>query len=795
MSGVAKPKTCHWLALLLLLVFFAQVVNAATQLSLTSDEGPQLTSAYAYLVTGDPLLIEYDGHPPGAKVWNALPLLFVPDLGSPAETPSWHSPDPISLLWVTQEFFYPYQPLDRIVLPSRMMAALLGILLLAVVYRWAADLFGTRAGWLALFLAAFDPNLLAHAGLATNDLAVTLACAATLFACVRFLRRPNLRRALATGIVLGLAQSAKLNAVLLLPIVGLFLLVRAWQLYRAPQRHKLAGFIGQSGIIFAAAFLVLWATYGFEMRAIPGLPLAVPAGSHLLLWERVLKATGGGHPAFLMGEFSTEGWWYYFPVAFAIKTPLATLLILLVGVVRRIFSRRRLSLDEAALWAFVLLYGAFIVYSRLNIGYRHMLPVLPLLYVGIGSMQYGVWSTNYESRITNHESRIPSYSLLLTSYSLLLAWLAIGMVRIAPDYLAYFNELVGGPDKGYRYLVDSNLDWGQSFKELAQYQAEHETGPIFLSTYIEYDAALRSYGLDYIPLPPLNAAPGVLPRRFDPAPGVYAISATTLQGILTADPEMYDWFRQREPDARLGHGLFVYHVSAPQTPAGWIAQCTVPVVPLPPDVIAEGFGQPGLRQVVFDCAQSWFVPGGGAIPGWYALYRDTARGGDVFIDAQLRRSKLSFEQTYSGLQPSFAIYESNTPVVAPELPATGDVQIGDLRFLGHATRQSDAEIEVWTYWQVESIPVTPVSLMLHLIGPDGASVAVGDGLGVPQAQWQPGDVLIQRHRLPLPPDVLAGQYMPQAGVYALETLARYPVVVNGESGSDVLTLPPLAISR
>jgi len=72
---------------------------------------------------------------------------------------------------------------------------------------------------------------------------------------------------------------------------------------------------------------------------------------------------------------------------------------------------------------------------------------------------------------------------------------------------------------------------------------------------------------------------------------------------------------------------------------------------------------------------------------------------------------------------------------------------------------------------------------------------VGDGVGVPQTQWRSGDVLIQRHRLPLPVDAPAGQYTPQTGIYALDTLVRYPVIVNGETGGDVLNLPPLTISR
>ena len=792
MEKYRRWGSARWGSVLLLLLFFAQVMVAARQLSLTSDEGPQLTSGFSYLTTGDPLLIEYDGHPPLAKIWNALPLLLVPDLGSPADAPSWRSPDPISLLWVTQEFYYPYQPLERIVLPPRAMAALLGVLLLAVIHRWATDLFGARAGLLALFVAAFDPNLLAHAGLATNDLAVTLACTATLFAGWRFLKRPSLRRALAAGLVLGLAQSTKLNAVLLLPIMGLLLLARIWQLYRTGRREALLRFIGHACALFGVAALALWATYGFELRAVAGLPFPLPAGSHLLLWERVLKATGGGHPAFLMGEFSTEGWWYYFPVAFAIKTPLPTLLLLLLGGIALIRGQRRSWEDELALWAFTLLYGAFVIYSRLNIGYRHLLPVLPLLLVGLAGR-----IANSEWRMANdtlHPLPITHYPLRITHY-VLLAWLALGTLTLAPHYLAHFNELVGGPDQGYRYLVDSNLDWGQAFKELARYQREHNTGTILISTHIEYDAALRSYGLDFAPLPPLNAAPGVLPRRFDPAPGVYALSTTTLQGILTADPEMYDWFRQREPDAKLGHALFVYHVTTPATPAGWIAQCTVPVAPLPPEVIAEGFGRDDLRQVAFDCERSWVLPGGGATPGWVVLFRETAQSDDAFIQAQLAPMRRSFEQKITGFQPPFVIFQAEATRPTPRVPSPARITVGGLRFLGHTSRQAADAVEVWTYWQVESLPAAPVSLMLHLLGPDGMPVSVGDGLGVPQEQWQPGDILIQRHRLPLPAGAPAGDYTPLTGVYVLETLERLPVNIEGTSTGDVLALPPISVSQ
>jgi hypothetical protein len=507
----------------------------------------------------------------------------------------------------------------------------------------------------------------------------------------------------------------------------------------------------------------------------------------------VLKATGGGHPAFLMGEFSTEGWWYYFPVVFAIKTPLPTLLLLLAGGIAFFDGHRRGWEAELSLGAFTALYGAFIIYSRLNIGYRHMLPVLPLLCVGLASRAWRMANSKWRrangegriSRFTFHTSRLIHYALL--------AWLTLGTLLLAPHYLANFNELVGGPDQGYRYLVDSNLDWGQAFKELARYQQEEETGTMLISTYIEYTDALRSYGLDFAPLPPLHAAPGVLPRRFDPAPGVYALSTTTLQGILTADPEMYDWFRQREPDAKLGHALFVYHVTEPAPPAGWIAQCTVPVTPLPVEVIAEGFGRENLRQITFDCTQSWVLPGGETVPGWMAFFRETALSDDVFVQTQLAALHKSFEQKTTRLQPPFVIYEALHPVATPALPATEQIRIGDLHFLGHTVPSSTAEVEVWTYWQVEKRPAATVSLMLHLLGPDGLPVSVGDGLGVPQEEWQSGDIIIQRHRFPLPSDAPAGPYTPQTGVYTLETLERHPVTVNGRASGDDLLLPPLSI--
>jgi hypothetical protein len=358
--------------------------------------------------------------------------------------------------------------------------------------------------------------------------------------------------------------------------------------------------------------------------------------------------------------------------------------------------------------------------------------------------------------------------------------------------------LAGGPAGGYRYLVDSNLDWGQSFKALRSYLDEQEIGEVYLSYYTYTDPAL--YGIRYRPIAPAPGAPPILPSRFDPAPGVYVIGATTLQGVMVADPDTYDWFRHREPLARPGFALFVYRVAPREEVPTWLAQCDRPVAPLTAEAAAEGFGRSGLRIVYFDCTSAWLYPSGGEAPGWYALFRDTARSGDPFIQRRLAAARLSYEQRRPGALPSFAIYEQETEPALPAYTPESPVRIGSLTFLGYvsdiaSSAQPGQTVEVETWWRVDSLPERPLSIMMHLAGPGGTPVVVGDGLGMPIEQWQVGDVLVQRHRLTIPADALPGEYVPTTGVYWLGTLERWRVEVNEEPAGDQVALPALVVTR
>lgn len=756
-------------------LFFGLVVTAIPHNSITSDEGPQLISGYAFLVTGDRHLIEFDGHPPFAKIVNALPLLAVPDLPDPTTAPAWTSSDPISLTWMAEQVIYPYRPLDRLLVPARVLVALQAVLLCALVYRWARQLYGPLAGLVALFLVAFDPNLQAHAGLATNDLAATAWGFAALFAFWQWLRRPTGRGLVLAGVLLGLAQSTKLNALLLLPAqvsIGL--------LYLLGERRRLWPLLWQGALLWAVAGLTLWTTYGFELRSLTAGAWPLPAGTHLLLLRQVAKVSAGGHPAFLGGRLSTTGWWYYFPVAFAIKTPLPTLLVLAAALGSFIAGRRRRWLEELALGVFSLLYLIVTLRSHLNIGYRHLLPILPFLYTFAGR-----WWTG---ELLPLRRRLLGGGLAL--------WLLGGTLAIWPFPLAFFNETIGGPDQGYHYLVDSNTDWGQAIKALQRFMVQEGIERVKLSTFFEYGAAIEGYGVAFDPLPPLHAAPGVLPARFNPAPGIYVLSSTTLQGILLADGEMYDWFRQREPTALIGHVMALYRVEPPPVAPGWVAQCTTPVVPLPPEVVAEGFGRDDLRLAYFDCTTGWLYPGGGRQPGWYALFRETARSEQRFLQARLGTARRSYEQKQTGLTPSFAIYEQPLPLPQPATVVEPPVKVGALRFLGYRAPNTPLRpgetVEIETWWEVTEVPTRPLSIMLHLQGPADTPVLVGDGLGVPVDTWQVGDWIVQRHTFTLPAEAPAGLYTPVTGVYWLDSLERWQPAGGQE---DSLILPPVTVKR
>jgi hypothetical protein len=780
-------------AVFLLWLLFAQALGAARAASITFDEGPHLAVGYATLRTGDLRLQPVHIHPPLANMLAAAPLLLDPDLPDPRTIPGWEI---ASLSAITDSSIWQYPHPARLALAGRLPIILLTLLAGALVFRWAADLAGTGAGLLALGLCVLDPNVIAHGSLITTDMAVTAFGLLTFFLLSRYRHRPSRARLVGIGIALGLALASKVSALLLVPLVGVALVVgRGSRAVRRAQRMARArawrrGVRAWLGVILVALG-VLWAAYRFELRPLP-------AATHLEIYHSLQEHYRLGHAAFLMGQNSDMGWWFYFPVAFAIKTPLPTLILL--GAALVIFVRRRQPAD-LTLILFPVVYLVTTLFSSVDIGYRHMLPILPFMYIFIASELRGArgeWRmANGALRVANHGLRITkhvsSFALLRTgcfTFYALLLWLALGTARVHPYPLTFFNELAGGPQGGYRWLVDSNLDWGQNLWQLRDWMEKQDVERVYYSHFSPARPEVYGVTADWL-LPDPRAVPFA---PFDPAPGVYAIGATTLQGVYTPDVNTYAWFRARQPDAVLGHALFIYR--APERPAPeWVAVCFG--VPLEARQIQAGFGRadraahpeggsrPGLRLVFYDCAQSQVYLAGNE--GRYLLppEADWPAGATLELEARDPDGSTLYRILRAGERPT------------PE-KVTGVARLdGPLSFLGYQLGQVQVhpgqEVTLQTFWQVTQVPERPLSLMAHLIGADGTPIAVGDGLGVPIVGWQPGDIIVQRHALLVPQGIPPGLYAIQTGAYWLDTLERWPVHLDDGTTSDRLLLDKITI--
>jgi len=224
--------------------------------------------------------------------------------------------------------------------------------------------------------------------------------------------------------------------------------------------------------------------------------------------------------AFLNGQFSEQGWRMFFPYSLLVKTPLPTLALLVAAALAAIahWRRRARGLYRVApLVVFLIVYWAIAVAANLNIGHRHILPTYPMMFILAGAA--ADWCRS-------------RHAIVRALPVLLVAWLVVESTSIYPHYLAYFNQLAGGPRNGYRHLVDSSLDWGQDLPGLRRWLGERRETPQQLPVYLSYFGVgnPEHYGLRVRQLP---AFPDWRSQHetADLEPGTYCISATNLQSV------------------------------------------------------------------------------------------------------------------------------------------------------------------------------------------------------------------------------------------------------------------------
>lgn len=552
-------RTKDWLSLVLGIgLYLGLAAFSLSRQSATFDEGAHLPAGYSALALGDYRM--NPEHPPLIKMWAALPLLALhPRLETTDE--AWQR----GRQWrFGHRFLYEWNDADRLLFWSRWPIVLLACALLAAIFLWAHRQGESAPALAALFLAALSPDLLAHGQLVTTDVGFTLFFFLTVAGFASLVERVTWARVLGTGLALGAAAASKFSVVILPPLLLLLLgvaVLRSEPGERLRRGAALAGCLLAAGVF---AWLTVWAAYRFRFTISPD-----PATSALLDWRQVtpppglLRTIAGwtrehrllpegylfgflqvfrlseARPAFLAGQVSSQGWWYYFPATFALKTPLALLALLGLGFAARCRTKGFLAY---ALWLPVLVYWLITLTRHLNIGHRHLLPIYPFLFIVAGRVVL----------LARGRFRIAGVALLGI-------WYASAALRVAPHYLASFNELAGGPANGYRWLVDSNLDWGQDLKNLRRFLARERIERVKLSYFGTADPAY--YGIPGELLPGhILPAPARVTRQI--APGdILAVSATNLQGIYLDDPRdlaLMALLRTRRPFAEVGYSLWLY---------------------------------------------------------------------------------------------------------------------------------------------------------------------------------------------------------------------------------------------
>lgn len=730
-----NPIKMKWwelpLLVTLLLIFSAIALTASLQKSASFDEQYHLAAGYAYLKTADFRLSTT--HPPLIDLFAATALLGN-DVMLPLDNAAWDNGD---IFKFSEVFLWQSNANSQgMLVAARQPIILLATLLLVVIWLWTRQLWGRWAGWIALFLAMLDPNLLANGRLITTDLGVTALIFFAMWRLWHWQKWPSFRNLIFTGLLAGLAMAAKYTGLLFWPIAIIVLLSDTGNKTRWQRVIALVG-------IGMVALFTLTAVFRFDVGSVAALPFDLPLPAPFYwqnLWTTFVKLPGESASKlnFLLGDVSLGGWWYYFPVALVTKTPLPTLILLVMGIVHLGISTNS-PLHRRSLTAVILPPLAFLLLGMtgiLTIGYRHLLPALPFLIMiaGYGGAallaKKSTWTT--------------------AAITALLLWTAISASRIYPHQEAYFNELAGDWQNWSNILVDSNLDWGQDLIALRELMYEYGIEEVNLAYFgMAYP---EKYGIQYRPLPGyllfVNDAETAAYNPYTPAPGWYAISATSLR-LGTLSPETadyYSYFQEMEPIAHAGYSIYLYNV--PDNPA-----------------------QPITRVVV----------------------NETAVGLHSREELDIQSGQRTIAKW--SIAPTQPIYPQGDGFTADYTPINADFD-GVMTLLGveinETTINAGNPLPITLYWQVGERPMpapaplagAPLAAFLHLTGEEAWQIAAQyGGWETALRGLETGDIISQKAIIWVDDGVSAGNYNLLVGLYSPQTMERLQpeTAVSGEN--------------
>jgi Dolichyl-phosphate-mannose-protein mannosyltransferase len=533
-----------WFFVVVLLVTFVALSSSSVcQKAATYDETPYI-GAGNYLIKTHRFDEVAQRHPVFWTIWHDLPLLFLVNIPDDV----WKEKSPI----LRGQRIIALRSDDLLLNFCRLSLLPFGVGLGLVICRWSRQLYGDVGAILSLTLYSFCPNFLGHASLLTPD--VMFSCFAVLAAWRMWSLanksgvRNSIYAAVAlSGMLLSKHTGLLIAATLFVADIGYRVTnhrinCKSWRSIWAGSRHWL--------ILAVIASLVVWGAYGFqisEMAWPSGVRSSMPAAH---FFEGVLHQyleSRKPQLLFLMGLNSSSGWWYYYVVVCLIKIPAGILILLgmLVFILRRL--RINFCADELYLIVpFAMVFAYLSLFNTLEIGFRYLLPVYPLLLILLGK----------------YAEALRRSLLARVGAVLLMLWTVASSLSTWPNYISYCNELIGGPRQGYHWLGDSNIDWGQDLKELKRFMTENGISRVQLAYFGTADPA--HYGIDYEYLPSPNTRlrvsrplpPGETPSRF------LAISTYNYQGIAfrvdSGEQNPYRSLYRYVPNHFVGYSILIF---------------------------------------------------------------------------------------------------------------------------------------------------------------------------------------------------------------------------------------------
>lgn len=603
------------LVFLLLIAFVSQGLWFIFTSSITNDEIAHIPAGWTYWLYADFRL--NPEHPPLIKLWCSIPLLFM-NLRF-EKNDFWQK----AAEWnIGHYFFFDWNKDNRgllLILP-RIMNLLLGVICGLILFLFTRAIAGDKIALITLSLFAFNPEFITHSSLVTTDLGNALFYLLSIYALFRISKVVNYKNVLLLVLALAAGLLTKHSFVMILPLLFGWLVAEIiGDKLKAGSKKNILEQKNKTTLNFSrftlyllsslcAIYVTFWLVYGFKYKSIPGdidsctrswaLNRLSGIKGDIINFGRTTKILPEAYiyglncilktaerPTYIWGKIYSQGVWFYFPSTFLLKTPLPLLVLMIIAAYLAIkkylmdFRERTYPLPKirhkqkkelpsqkeepetfssipAIVWIPCLYYFLFFIFFvRLNIGNRHILPVYPFAFIIAAIGLFFLLRQRY----------------LKIAALIVFALYFISSLRIAPNYLSYVNLIGGGAENGWKYLADSNYDWGQDLQKLKKWVEKNGNPPINLAYFGSDDPDLL--GINYTILPSLNWH--FYPKKIEPEllkniqlKGYFAISTHHLVGMgldYSSVCNIYEYFKDKKPFARAGYSIRIFREDSATT--------------------------------------------------------------------------------------------------------------------------------------------------------------------------------------------------------------------------------------